>query len=173
MPVELPPPAPLPVEKPGLTGRHVLIALVLFFAVIFAVNITMMTLAIRTMPGAEVRSSYDASQRFNRELDAIAAQDRRGWRVEIAAKGLRSGDTLGVEVRDRSGEVLEGLTLQARFERPIDASQDRQIAFGGLGGGRYSASVPELAAGQWALTVEIDRGGERQFVSRQRIVIRE
>lgn len=173
MPAELPTPVPLPAAKPGLTGRHVFLALLAFFGVIFAVNMTMMTLAIRSMPGTEVKSTYEASQRFNRGLDVIAAQDRRGWQVDIAVKGIRNGGMLGIEVRDRAGQPLDDLTLRARFARPIDASQDRQAGFGNLGGGRYSATLPTLAAGQWALTVEIDRGGERQFVSRQRIVIQE
>lgn len=173
MPVELPSPAPIRAKTPELTGRHVLVALLVFFAVVLGVNMTMMTLALRTMPGAEVKSSYEASQRFNLGLDAIAAQDRRGWRVDIATNGLRRAGVLGVEVRDHSGEALAGLTVLARFERPIDASQDRQVAFDNLGAGRYSARMPELAVGQWTLTVEIDRAGERQFVSRQRIVLKE
>lgn len=178
MPVELPSSAPnvsggKPAKPFELTGRHVLIALITFFTVIAGVNFTMMNLAIRTMPGTEVKSTYEASQQYNRRLDAIAAQDRRGWQVDIATTGLHSGSPLGVEVRDHAGAVLAGLKVSARIERPTDARYDRRIALADLGAGRYAAAMPELAAGQWTITVEILRGNERQFVSQRRILIKE
>lgn len=183
MPVELPTRAPdasgadskgsKPAKPFELTGRHVLFALVAFFTVIATVNFTMMNLAIRTMPGTEVKSTYEASQQYNRRLDAIAEQDRRGWQVDIATSGLHSGSPLGVEVRDHAGTPLAGLKVSARIERPTDARYDRRITLADLGTGRYAAAMPELAAGQWTITVEILRGEERQFVSQRRILIRD
>lgn len=178
MPVELKSPLP---NKAGskaakpfeLTGRHVLISLILFFSVIAAVNFTMMNLAIRTMPGTEVKSSYEASQQFNRRLDAIAEQDRRGWQVDIATGGIQSGSPLNVHVRDRAGEALGGLKISALIERPTTAQADRRIALADLGAGRYAAAMPVLATGQWTITVEILRGEERLFVSQRRVLIKE
>ncbi len=173
MPVDLqtsPPPA---VKAGGLTGRHVLFALIAFFSVILAVNMTMMTLAIRTMPGSEVKSSYEASQRFNRGLDAIAEQDRRGWQVDIVTTGIRSGGPFSVHVRDRAGEALGGLRVEARIARPADARFDQRIALSDLGVGRYGAGLPELSPGQWLIGVEIFRGDDRLFVSQRRIVLKD
>jgi nitrogen fixation protein FixH len=173
MPVELSssrPPAP---EATGLTGRHVLFALLAFFGIIFAVNFTMMTLAIRTMPGVNAKSAYEASQHFNRALDTIAAQDRLGWQVDIATTGIRSGAPLNVHVRDRSGEALLGLAVRARIERPTDARFDRALTLTEVGDGRYAGPLPTLAPGQWTLIVEILRGSAQQFVSERRIILRD
>jgi nitrogen fixation protein FixH len=173
MPVELQSAAPRAPERSGLTGRHVLFGLIAFFAVIFAVNATMMVLAIRTMPGTQVKSAYEASQHYNRELDAIAAQDRLGWQVDIATTGIRSGSPLNIHVRDRHGEALSGLTVRVSVERPTDARFDRTLSLADLGGGRYSAALPDLAPGQWMLGVEILRGDQRQFVSERRLILRD
>ncbi|OYU47244.1 MAG: nitrogen fixation protein FixH [Rhizobiales bacterium PAR1] len=173
MPVELNPPMPKPTKSFELKGWHVLAMLVTFFAVIFAVNFTMMNLAIRTMPGTDVKSSFEASQHFNGQLDAIAAQDSRGWQVDIATGAIRSGAPLQVSVRDKAGEALGGLGVSARIERPADARFDKKLSLGDLGGGRYSVDLPQLGAGQWLLTVEISRGADRLFVSQRRVLLKE
>ena len=172
MPVELRSATPPRPEKQGLTGRHVLFGMIAFFAVIGAVNATMMYLAIKSMPGTTVKSAYEASQTFNRGLDAIAAQDRLGWQVDVTTTGLHSGAPLNVHIRDRNGEAISGLDVQVRVERPLDAHLDRRLKLAETGGGRYVAAIPELAAGQWTLIVEIFRGESRQFVSERRIMLR-
>jgi nitrogen fixation protein FixH len=155
-----------------LTGRHVLISLILFFGVIATVNFTMMNLAIRTMPGSEVKSSYEASQQFNRRLDTIAEQDRRGWQVDIATGNIHPGSPLDVHVRNREGEAIGGLTITALIERPATARDDRRLALADLGAGRYAAVMPTIAPGQWVVTVEIRRDEEKLFVSQRRILIK-
>lgn len=177
MPVDLPtmrPPAASQPRTPRVvTGRTVLVALLLFFGVIFGVNMVMMTLAIRTMPGVEVKSTYEASQQFNRKLDAIAEQDARGWQVEIASAALTKERMLGITVRDKAGAALTGLEVLARLERPTDDKLDRKVVLVEQGGGRYGVALPDLARGQWQLTIEIRQGGARQFLAQRRIELRE
>ncbi|HRE21198.1 MAG TPA: FixH family protein [Rhabdaerophilum sp.] len=173
MPVELRSATPPLPEKRGLTGRHVLFAMIAFFAVIGAVNAVMIYLAIHTMPGTTVKSAYESSQTFNRGLEAIAAQDRLGWQVDVATTGLHSNAPLNVHIRDRNGEAISGLEVQVRVERPTDARLDRKLKLVETGGGRYATALPELAAGQWILIVEIYRSDSRQFVSERRIVLRD
>lgn len=173
MPVELRSDVPPRPERQGLTGRHVLFAMIAFFAVIGAVNAVMIYLAVHTMPGTTVKSAYESSQGFNRALDAIAAQDRLGWQVDVATTGLHSGAPLNVHIRDRNGEAISGLEVQVRVERPTDARLDRRLKLVEAGGGRYGAALPDLTAGQWTLIIEIYRGENRQFVSERRIVMRD
>lgn len=182
MPVELTP-GRLEGARPGsgeparparpITGRDVLFCMIAFFAVIIAVNIVMMVLAIRTMPGLETKSAYEASQRFNRELDKIAAQDGRAWQVDIALGDAAKGIPFAIEARDRDGRPLAGLDVIVRFERPADQRFDQRIALEAHGAGRYLAARPALAPGQWIVTAEIARGGEVMFVSRRKLVLAE
>lgn len=172
MPIELPASSRQEPKPPrAVTGGQVLVALIAFFTVIIGVNMVMMTLAIRTMPGIEVRSAYEASQRFNRELEAIVEQDQRGWQVDVATGALRHGK-LAVDVRDKAGAALAGLDVQVRLERPTDARMDRRLTLVAIGDGRYEAAVPDLARGQWLVTVEIREAGERRFLSQRRIELR-
>jgi len=64
-------------EKP-LTGRKVLLILIAFFGVVIGVNVTMMRLAILTLPGTEVDSAYSASLGYEKEIRA--ALKRVGFR---------------------------------------------------------------------------------------------
>jgi nitrogen fixation protein FixH len=59
-------------DKPReLTGRKVLLYLVVSFGIVFAVNGYMVKAAISTFGGVETQSSYKAGQQFENEV-AIA-----------------------------------------------------------------------------------------------------
>lgn len=173
MPVELNPPMSKPQKTFELKGVHVLAMLLAFFGMIGIVNAVMINLALTTLPGTQTKSAFEDSQKFNRQLDAIAAQDARGWQVDIMTAGLKSGAPLVVNAHDKAGETLGGLAVSARIERPTNARFDHALVLKDVGGGRYVAALPELEAGQWLLTVEMKRGSERVFVSQRRVVIKE
>lgn len=173
MPTELVSPA-RPGNKPEprhLTGRHVLLMMIAFFAVIAAVNAFMIAQALRTMPGVETKSAYEASQNYNRELGRIAEQDRRGWQVDVSATGLGKGAPLVVEARDREGRPLVGLEGKVLLERPADARFDRRLALVEQGGGRYIADAGALEPGQWQIEVDLNQGGQRLFTSRRKVLL--
>ena len=52
-----------------VTGRHVLLWMVLFFGVVVSANLTMAFFATESWTGLVVKNSYDASQLFNEDLD--------------------------------------------------------------------------------------------------------
>ena len=60
-----------------LTGRKVLAMLIAFFGVVIGVNVTMMKLAILTLPGTDVDSAYTASLGYEKEIMAAHDQDAR------------------------------------------------------------------------------------------------
>ncbi len=66
--------APTPQPKP-FTGRHMLFAMLAFFGVIIAVNLTMAVFATKSWTGLVVKNSYVASQAFNRELEQAKVQE--------------------------------------------------------------------------------------------------
>ncbi len=156
-----------------LTGRMVLVCLLSFFGVVIAVNGVMMVLAITTLPGTEVESPYRASLAYNGEIAAARAQADRDWQVSARIERAPDGHAdVRIRARDHAGAPLTGLVFTAQFERPINQSADRRAVFSERESGVYQASLDGLAQGQWDLVIEADRGGERLFLSRNRLMLK-
>lgn len=153
-----------------ITGRFVLIATVSFFAVVIAVNVVMMRLAITTLPGTEVDSAYSASLAYQHDIEAAHQQDLRHWQIDAhVARGTDGTASLAIKARDAAGQALAGLAITGRLERPIDRREDRSFEIDARGGGDYRGVASGVAAGQWDLVIEAERGGARVFLSRNRI----
>jgi nitrogen fixation protein FixH len=159
-------------QKP-LTGRAVLGYLLAFFAVVGGANLALVKFAVDTLPGTEVDSAYRASLGFNAEVNAAREQARRSWRV--AAHVERDADSrasVRIEARDAANAPVSGVTFFARLARPTDKRADHKVALAERGGGVYRGEAADVAPGQWDLIIEADRGAERVFLSRNRVVLR-
>jgi nitrogen fixation protein FixH len=155
-----------------LTGRMVLAMVLAFFALIFGVNAYMALKAVSTFGGVDTESSYRAGKMFERDVAVAKAQDERHWQVEATVAPTAGGNAvLDIVARDSSGASLSGLTAIAQLERPTDRRLDRVIVASEGTPGRFygSATIP---AGQWDLVIDLWRGGERVFRSKNRIVLR-
>jgi nitrogen fixation protein FixH len=160
------------VSPKPLTGRKVLLMLVGFFGVVFAVNFLLAKLAIDTLPGTEVDSAYSASLAYENEIAAAHDQSARDWKVDAhIQRGADGGATLQVEARDASGKPMSGLTFQGRFERPTDRRADQPVELAEMGIGIYRGSAPLIAAGQWDLVLEAASAGQRMFLSKNRVLL--
>jgi nitrogen fixation protein FixH len=160
-------------EASPVTGRFVLIAFVTFFGVIAAVNAVMMTLAITTMPGLDVKNGYVASQAMNREIHAMRMQTERGWKAELSVQLKSPLAAIGVSLAERDGSPVTGLRMTARLAHPALTRADHSGVLIERSPGDYSAKIPDVQAGAWTLVIEADRNGERVFASRNRIVLKE
>ncbi|MFL6817558.1 MAG: FixH family protein [Bradyrhizobium sp.] len=158
-------------SKP-LTGRKVLVMLLAFFGIVIGANLTMMKLAMQTLPGTEVDSAYSASLAYEKQITAAHDQNARNWKVD--AQIVRSVDgvaTLQVEARDNTGKPMSGLKFHGRFERPTDRRADQVVALAETGMGVYRGSAPVIAPGQWDLVLEGDAAGRRMFLSKNRVLL--
>lgn len=178
MPVDLTAPVERPENRlPGrpfrLSGRMVLAGMVGFFMVVAGANAVMMTVAIRTMPGVDVKSAYETSQRFNGEIARMQAQVDRGW--QASAQLRRSGPDAVVtfSLRDRNGAPVTGLAVDARLEHPATRREDREAVLGETAPGDYAATIPAIHGGGWTLAIEALSGTERVFVSRSRVILKD
>jgi nitrogen fixation protein FixH len=155
-----------------VTGWTVLVCLVAFFGVIFAVNAVMIRVAVSSFGGLETESSYQAGLDFEREAAAARAQAALHWQIDARLSPLRDDATrLAIDARDADGRPLTGLLASARLVRPTDAQDDRAIALHETRPGVFAGSVVALA-GQWDLVLELRRDGVRLFRSRNRVVLR-
>jgi nitrogen fixation protein FixH len=163
---------PTPVSSKPLTGRMVFVMLLAFFGVVISVNVTMMKLAIATLPGTEVDSAYSASLGYEKEIAASRAQAARHWRVDAHVERTAEGaGVLQVEARDGDGRPVTGLKFQGRFERPTDKRADLAIDLAEVGIGVYRGRTEAIAPGQWDLVLEGDGKDGRLFLSRNRVLL--
>ena len=155
-----------------LTGGKVLAMLIAFFSVVIGVNVTMMKLAILTLPGTEVDSAYTASLGYEKEIAAARDQNARHWQVDAhIQRGADGGATVRVEARDDNGRPMTGLTFQGRLERPTDKRADLPVELAEVGIGVYRGSTPSIAPGQWDLVIEGYSAGQRMCLSKNRVLL--
>jgi nitrogen fixation protein FixH len=155
-----------------LTGTTVLLILVAFFGVVIGVNVTMMKLAIATLPGTDVDSPYAAGLAYEKEIAAARGQAARKWQVDARIQRIADGGaTVRIEARDAAGRPLTGLKFAGRLERPTDKRADLPVELAEVGIGVYSGNASAVAPGQWDLVLEGDARGERMFMSRNRVIL--
>jgi nitrogen fixation protein FixH len=153
-----------------ITGRFVLVCLIAFFAVISLVNGIMIRAAVTTFGGVETSSSYQAGLAYGREAAAAQAQNALRWQVKAAVQPTAGNTLVDIDARDAEGVPLSGLQATALLSHPTDRRADRAVELSEDASGRFRGTVDRIA-GQWDLVIELSRGGERLFRSRNRVVL--
>jgi nitrogen fixation protein FixH len=152
-----------------ITGRTVLIWLLVFFGIVMAVNFVMMRAATMTFGGLETASSYQAGLAFNSERATALDQAQRHWNVTAhVARSASDEAAVSVSVRDRDGRLLKNIAMQARLIHPADARHDHGFDMQETSPGEFRG-VTLAESGQWDLQIDILRADERLFRSRSRI----
>jgi nitrogen fixation protein FixH len=155
-----------------LTGRMVLVGLLAFFGVVVGANGMLVHKALSTFGGVETDSSYRAGQLFERDVAMAKTQDAQHWQVEAQVTPAADGSALlDIVARDEAGLAVAGIAATATFERPTDRRLDRSVAVSEDKPGHFRGSAA-ISPGQWDLVIELSRQGERQFRSKNRIVLR-
>lgn len=144
-----------PTRGKVLTGTHVTLMLVAFFATILSVNLLMASLATRTFGGTVVDSSYVASQKYNAWLEEARVQADSGWTLEA---GLIEGGYFDVKV-SRLGEAVTGAVTHVRLEHPLGRTAPLNLTLTESANrdGHYTTSAP-LAFGRWHAFVSVSDG---------------
>ena len=153
------------------SGWTVLITLVVFFGVIFAVNGVMIYEALSTLTGVDTDSAYQAGLQFEQEVAQAKAQDERHWRVDARLTPSAAGERVDVSARDAAGRPIGGVEASATFQRPTDRRMDRSVVLVEDSTGRFHGSA-DVAAGQWDLVIELTQRGEQMFRSKNRVVVK-
>lgn len=173
MPIELSAQPQRPRRPFVLTGRIVAAALVGFFLVVAGANATMLAMALRTMPGVEVKSAYETSQRFNGEIARMHRQAERGWQAQAEIRRDGEAAVVVLGLRDPSGAAVSGLAVEARLLRPATRQEDREVKLAEAAPGQYRGLIGEAHAGAWTLALEARRDGEIVFSSRSRVFLKD
>lgn len=136
---------PRPTEGKELKGWHVLMIMLGFFSVIFAVNGVFLYHALTTHPGEIVEKSYLQGLNYNDRLDTRALQAERGW---TAAMGVEAG-TLVVMVADSEGRALSRLGLAATLVPAASNDAAIDVVFMSSGAGAYAADLDGVPTGTY------------------------
>lgn len=152
-----------------LTGRAVLVWLIAFFGVVFAVNGAFIYFAESTFPGLEVESSYKAGQEFEADVQAGKAQAERAWKVDAAVRPVGDGASVEIQFRDRAGADLHGLDVRVRLIHAVDPDHDHSATLAEVASGTYRVVLPNVKDGMWDLTIEAYKASERLFLSRNQL----
>lgn len=143
-----------------ITGRRVLIWLLLFFGTIVAVNGAFVYFALDTWPGLSTRRAYEEGLAYNKTLDAVRVQQALGWKSAVDFESAENGGrTLTVRMTGRDNTPLAGLAVSVELRRPVRENEDRMLDLAEVGAGVYRAAV-EAAPGRWqAIVKAVDPGG--------------
>jgi nitrogen fixation protein FixH len=154
-----------------LTGRMVLIWLVGFFAVVFAVNGVMAVAAISTFSGLDSDSPYQAGLAFDAEIAAARAQRALHWQVQVTVvKTDRGATRIDISARDPNSVPLPGLAATASLVHPTDRRLDRELVLTEDTAGHFHG-VTGPAIGQWDVVIDLSRDGARLFQSKNRVTL--
>lgn len=140
--------------RPPLTGRHVLVLIITFFSVIFAVNGVFVYVSLQTHPGVTSPDAYRKGLRYNVELDRADRQNARGWKAEITA----TAGVLELHLSDKEYRPITGMTVDAVARRPVHDRADTKIVLEEIDAGRYRGTRAPLSPGRWNLIVTASRG---------------
>ena len=128
--------------------------------------------ATRSATGLVAEHPFDEGNGYNRVLAAAAAQDRLGWHQ--ALHFLDAGNARGelvIELTDRAGKPLSGLTVTARLVRPVDALPETDLDLAEIAPGRYAAAAALPRRGQWEVQGSAGHAAD-VFEFSQRIVVK-
>lgn len=143
-----------------------------FFLVVVAVNATMIWVGSTSWTGLVTESPYDKGLDYNRNLEAAQRQAALGWKAEVEARMTQGFDAdLAVAFHDANGVPVDGLTVNARFERPTIDAHDFDLTLAPTGPGTYGASFKAPMTGLWDIHLRAIRG-EDMFVERQRVLLK-
>ncbi len=154
-----------------VSGRMVLVTLILFFSVIAGVNALMATLAIRTFGGLEADNAYRAGLEFARELRAARDQQARNLKVEVATKRLPDGSTdFRLSVENLEPAAVAGLRAVLELRHPADRRHDHRVELRRINAGEFGGQS-FVEPGQWNVRISLDRENERIFRSVNRMTL--
>lgn len=151
-----------------LTGRGVLLWLILFFGIIAATDAYFIAMSVKTFSGEDNGDPYMIGLRYNHILSARAQQARLGWHATISSRRLASGGLqVAVALTGAGGLPQPGAALKGELRHPANENRDRPLVFHQVGPGAYVAELPRVAAGSW--DVQIENDGPIPFEASRRI----
>lgn len=155
----------LTTTKP-LTGWHMLMIFVAFFGVVFAVNIFMTVMAVRSWTGLVVEDSYIASQTFN----ADAASLKKAEALSVSHLLHYENGKLHLSLQGADGRAITTDSVQISIGRPVDEHEDQKLIAIKTGDGQFEA-VTKLGVGAWSGELSAKLAGDSLWRQPFRLIV--
>ena len=132
-----------------LNGKKVLLWLIGFFGVIFAVNGAFIYYAVESWTGLDIDNSFVHGLSFEEDI-----QEAHEWKVEIDPKDLgRNLVRLNVINERIDGKSSVPYSMDAEVRRPAVANYDQHIELTRTGARHYTGEVQVAGRGIWQIRV--------------------
>ena len=132
-----------------LTGKHVLLSLIGFFGVIFAVNGAFIYYAAKSWTGLDIDNSFVHGLSFEEDI-----QEAHEWKVEIDPKDLGNDVVrLNVIIERIDGKSGTPYSMDAEVRRPVVANYDQDIQLTRTAARHYVGDVQVAGRGVWQIRV--------------------
>jgi nitrogen fixation protein FixH len=153
----------------GVEGRHVLLALMAFFGLMFLANGIFVYYAVATFSGGDTSKPYQKGLDYNRTIEADEKQAALGWRTDLAYEA--GTGRLIVKFLDSASTPVAGLKLTAKFSRPATDKDDRHFLFKETAPGVYIADAV-IPPGLWVVSLASHqaKGGAAYRLKRRLLV---
>lgn len=150
-------------------GRYIPWLFVAGFAIVFAVNATMITVAVGSFSGLYTPKPRDRGLHYNEVIAAQQARDTLGWRIEPTWQP--GSDRIEIAVFDRAGQPLTGAQVAVTLVRPAEKGAVVGVAMEAVDIGRHAGHVALPARGNWDVDISVEQGGQR-FAQTRRMFLR-
>jgi len=133
-----------------LTGKHIIVTLLVFFGVIFSVNGLFLYKSITSFPGEDIKQSYRQGLAFNETLENRASQRASGWEADLAIDGA----DITLSILDTGGIPVRGLSIVGLLKHPTETDLDVPLTFNAQADGSYVAVLGVSVIGKRFLTTK-------------------
>ena len=133
-----------------LTGRHIVMTLIVFFGIIFSVNGLFLYKSISSFPGEDIKQSYRQGLAYNETLATRAQQRASGWRADLAIDGA----VITMTILDTGDIPVRGLSITGLLKHPTETDLDTPLVFTPQANGSYVAELETSVIGKRFLTTK-------------------
>jgi nitrogen fixation protein FixH len=159
-------PTPQQIKK----ARFIPYLFVIFFGVIFAVDLTYIYVANKSWRGLATENGYQKGLKYNQTIEYSRKQKSLGWSAKIKYENLtQKSGILEVALFDKNGAAINDAAVKAVLTRPVQEGFDFEIKLPAKNS-RYISEITFPLKGQWNVEIQAVRG-DQNFQDSKRFVI--
>lgn len=152
--------------KPPFKDRIIPWYFVMFFAVIFVVNMMMFHLASKTHTGVVDHKAYQRGLAYNDVIERGDHQRQLGWQAKVDFN--TENNKVSLSLKNKDAQDILGAHIIAYAFRPTQDGHDfKQELTETLTAGQYEAELSFPLKGQWELRFDIEKNGDRFYISKK------